>query len=95
MKKKHSLVELSKEIPSFVVARGTTKAVELLNESLYNKLFYNTAIPSDDILMPYKIYFQLINDPLASIKDDKIFWEKCCSYFLNQNNGKTGRRNLN
>lgn len=44
--------------------------------------------------MPYKIYFQLINHTLASVKDDKIFWENSCSYFLNQNDGKTGKEIL-
>ena len=57
---------------------------------MYNKLFLNTIMPSDDILMPYKIYFQLLNHDISLIKDNKVFWEQCCKYFLTENNGKTG-----
>jgi len=90
LKEKNSLVELTKEIPSFTVARGTIKAVELLNEAMYNKLFSNPVVPNEDILMPYRIYFQLVNHSYAAIKDDKEFWENCCRYFLTENNGRTG-----
>ena len=84
-------MELTKEIPAFVVARGTTRAVELLNETMYNKLFTNTTVPNEDILMPYRIYFQLITHSHAAIQNDKEFWENCCSFLMTQNNGKTGK----
>lgn len=47
-------------------------------------------MPSEDILMPYKIYFQLLVHNNSLIKDDKEFWENCCKYFINESNGKTG-----
>lgn len=77
-----------------MISKGTFKAVELLNESLYNKLFTNPNTPNEDILMPYRIYFQLIQHPNSSIKDDKAFWEKACSYFMNENAGKTGKMSI-
>ena len=78
-------------MPQFSVTRGTAKAIELLNEALYSKLFVNSAnIPNEDILMPYQIYFQLIRHPISLIKDSTIFWEKCCYFFLNETNSKPG-----
>lgn len=72
------------------MSRGTIKAIELLNEALYNKLFFNTTLPSQDIIMPYRVYFQLLNHNNSSIKDDVEFWENCCKYFKEESNGKAG-----
>lgn len=71
--------------------KKTFKAISLLNESVINKLFTEAKVPSNDILLIYAIYFQLINHPLAIEVDmKKIFWKKCCQYFIVQSNGKTG-----
>lgn len=69
----------------------TYKAIALLNEPVINTLFTDSVAPSNDILLIYAIYFQLINHPLAIESDmKKIFWKKCCQYFIMQSNGKTG-----
>ena len=76
---------------NITLTKGALKAVNLLNQALLNKLFTQSAIPSDDILLIYHIYFQLINHPLTKEFNDKqIFWKKCCYYFNNESNGKTG-----
>lgn len=71
--------------------KKTTKAIVLLNDNVINKLFTETKIPSNDILLIYIIYFQMINHPIANEVDNKrLFWKKCCSYFILEANGKTG-----
>ena len=46
----------------------------------------------------FNIYFQLINHPLKNdIYDKKLFWMKCCDYFIVTHKGKIGdllRRNI-
>lgn len=71
--------------------KKTSKAISLLNESVINKLFTGTKVPSNDILLIYTIYFQLINHQIIDEVDNKrLFWKKCCTYFLLESNGKTG-----
>ena len=79
-------------IENIVLNKGCKKAMQLLNESLLNQLFKNTKIPSDDIILIYRIYFQIINHPYSLIAKSDIgqFWEKCKSYFSTEQNGKTG-----
>ena len=79
-------------IESITLSKGSKKAKELLNESLLNHLFKDNKIPSDDIILIYRIYFQMINHPFALLAKTDIdkFWEKCRLYFTNELNGKTG-----
>ena len=79
-------------IENIVLSKGSKKAKELLNESLLNHLFKDNKIPSDDIILIYRIYFQMINHPFALLAKTDIdkFWEKCRFYFTNELNGKTG-----
>lgn len=73
------------------LSKGAVKAINLLNESLLNKLFTERTVPSDDIILIYQIYFQLINHPIIKKKEHREeFWKSCCDYFLNSNDGKTG-----
>ena len=74
-----------------VLTKAALKAINLLNETLLNKLFTESQVPSDDILLIYHIYFQLISHPISKENFEKeIFWKKCCEYFSNESNGKTG-----
>lgn len=67
------------------------KAIELLNETIYNKLFSENTIPNDDILLVYMIYFQLISNPIIKFSSNKtLFWKETCKYFNHNQNGKTG-----
>ena len=79
-------------IENMELSKGSKKATQLLNESLLNHLFKDEKIPVNDIILVYRIYFQMINHPftkIAKIDIDK-FWEKCKFYFTNEQNGKTG-----
>ena len=79
-------------IENIVLNKLSKKAMRLLNESLLNEFFKNNKIPSDDIILIYRLYFQMINHPYSIIAKSDIgqFWEKCKSYFSSEQNGKTG-----
>ena len=79
-------------IENMELSKGSKKATQLLNESLLNHLFKDEKIPVNDIILVYRIYFQMINHPFAKIAkiDINKFWEKCKFYFTNEQNGKTG-----
>jgi hypothetical protein len=91
-----SLPKLSdfKESENIIFSRGTNKAVEILNDNLYNRIFSDPIVPSDDILLVYMIYFQIINHKIIVTFNKKrqkgIFWQETCNYFTNESNGKTG-----
>jgi hypothetical protein len=48
---------------------------------MHFKLFTNTIIPNDDILLVYRVYFQLSNNEIVGYKSSGDFWKACCSYF--------------
>ena len=83
---------------NLTLSKGTKKAILLLNEPVLNKLFSEEKLPDDDILLIYKIFFQLINHKITknncfylNNKTNKInFWKECCNYFKNEKGGKTG-----
>ena len=79
---------------SFSLSEGSVKALELLNNDLYNYIFKKEKLesPYDEIIIVYRIFFQLINDEdICNIQNDKIFWEKTRKYILEKNKGKTGK----
>ena len=83
---------------NLTLSKGTKKAILLLNEPVLNKLFNEEKLPDDDILLIYKIFFQLNKNKLTknnffylNNKTNKIsFWKECCNYFKNEKGGKTG-----
>lgn len=76
----------------FVISKGSTKAIKLLNEPSLNHLFYEDTPADNGRLIIYRIFFQLINHPYKYIPKDKKeeFWKKCKNYFSNEIKGKTG-----
>ena len=79
-------------IENLVLSKGSKKAIQLLNEAQLNNLFKDDKIPIDDIILIYRIYFQIINHSFALIAKTDIekFWENCKYYFRNEQNGNTG-----
>lgn len=64
------------------MGRSSSKAIELLDQDKYKNLFKNKQTPSEDIILPYRIYFSLMKKTeLTSISDDSVFWNECCNYF--------------
>ena len=75
------------------LTKGALKAINLLNEEILNRIFIEEKSPNKEILIVYKIYFQLINQQdiikTFDISDINIFWNKCKLYFR-EYGGKTG-----
>ena len=92
LESKHSIEDLNKELSPFVLAKGAVKALELLNDPLYFKLFKNEETPQSDIILIYRIYLQLVNKEkeILLLKNDKDFWIKVKEYFSNFGEGKIG-----
>ena len=81
-----------KGFENFVLSKDGKKAINLLNEPELSCLFKTIETPFDEIILIYRIYFQMINHSFALIAKTDIdnFWEKCRHYFLNEQNGKAG-----
>ena len=92
LESKHSIEDLNKELSPFVLAKGAAKALTLLNDPLYFKLFKNEETPQSDIILIYRIYLQLVNKEkeILLLKNDKDFWIKVKEYFSNFGEGKIG-----
>ena len=58
-------------IKDFVLSKGSTKAIKLLDNPHLNYLFLEKSEPVDDRIIIYKIFFQLINHPFKYIPNDK------------------------
>lgn len=77
-------------INDFNLSKGALKAIDLLNEEIINRLFFEEITPNSEIFIIYKIYFQLIKkQEIIQYFNESKFWEKCKSYF-NSYKGKTG-----
>lgn len=90
---KYKAEQLKGDITPFQISRGAIKAIELLNEELYNRIFHQTELkpPLNEIVLVYRIFFQLLNNnELSSIKNDNLFWRNASEYILKNNNGLTG-----
>jgi hypothetical protein len=80
----------TKEAENLVFSRGSTKAVDLLNEKLYSQAFLSSSLPSDDILKVYKILFIFLDHPISGLGDKKLFWKETCNYFIKESTVKSG-----
>ena len=90
---RYSKEELSKPLNDFQIARGSVKAVELLNNELYGKLFNKIHIEKneEEICNIYRILFVLINEfTIANTINNDLFWKKCSNYLTDNSNGKIG-----
>ena len=90
---KYSKDELSKPFNEFKVSRGPTKAVELLNNELYSKIFKKNKIEknSEEKLIIFRALFILFGEfDIANIYNNDAFWQKCIEYLYKNSNGKIG-----
>jgi hypothetical protein len=87
IKLKYTNEQLSTE-KNFEISLSTSRALELLNEDLYKKIFKEKLIsPKNEIIMIYRIFFILINEKeITNTIDDTEFFKKISDYFLNKNN---------
>ena len=90
---KYSKEQLSKKFNEFQIATGASKAVLLLDNEVYSKLFEKPYIEKneDEICNVYRILMVLINEyDIANIINNKLFWKKCTEYLNRNSKGKIG-----
>jgi len=75
---------------------GALRAVEMLNGPSYKNIFYSKILPNPEVIIAYKIYFQLFNnESLLKIDDNQKFFEKVCDYFIQNDEKKIGKKFFN
>ena len=90
---KYSNAELSKNLVEFQASKGGIKAVELLNNDLYSKLFKKPILEknAEELCVIYRVLLALFGEyKIATILGDQLFWIKCTEYLINNSNGKIG-----
>ena len=95
----YSSNELNEPYIEFHLSRGAARAIQLLNNNTYSKIFRRPVLDNNfsPIYIAYKILFIFLNEiEIAKISDDKIFWIKCTEYLNSKSeNGKIGDFILN
>ena len=86
IKLKYSNEQLNTE-KKFEISLSASRALELLNENLYKKIFKEKLVsPKNEIIIIYRIFFILINEKeITNITNDIEFFKKISDYFLNIN----------
>jgi len=65
------------------LSKGAIKAIDLLDEKMYLKLFLKNTQPVEDILQIYRVFFMILFKPgISDVVNDKEFWEACCQFFI-------------
>ena len=86
--------ELNEPYIEFHLSRGAARAVQLLNNNTYSKIFRRPVLDNNlsQIYIAYKILLVFLGEiNVAKISDDKLFWVKCTEYLnTNSENGKIG-----
>lgn len=77
-------------INEFNISQKSIKAIKLLNEPNITEPFFQDSSVNKNILIIYRIFFQLIKHPYKDIpkENNQEFFEKCKYYF--SHNGKIG-----
>ena len=86
--------ELNEPYIEFHSSRGAARAIQLLNNNTYSKIFRRPVLDNSlsQIYIAYRILFIFLNEvDIAKISDDKLFWIKCTEYLNSKSeNGKIG-----
>ena len=86
--------ELNEPYIDFHLSRGAARAIQLLNNNKYSKIFRCPVLDNNlsPIYIAYRILFIFLNEvDIAKISDDKLFWIKCTEYLNSKSqNGKIG-----
>jgi hypothetical protein len=83
--------DLNAPIKPFEISRGCAKAVGLLDEELYLRVFLRPVQEKtlEDIIIVYKLFCQLLNkEDFVEMKDDRLFWEKFSKFILDNKGNK-------
>ena len=89
---KVNLINKNINLEDFTLSKAAVYAINLLTEELLNKLFDNKLTPRDDVLLIYRIFFLIIDNPIKDIQyqNKNEFWGKCRDYFLKEAKGNIG-----
>ena len=85
LEEKYTKEELNEPIKNFELSRGAQKAIGLLEDELYMRLFIRPVQEKllDEIVIIYRIFCQFLGKvEFTEIKSDKIFWEKFSKFVL-------------
>ena len=88
---KYTQEELNEPIKKFELSRGALKAIGLLDDELYLRIFVRPIQEKvlDEISIIYRIFCQFLGmNDLVNIKNDKVFWEKFSKYVLDNKGEK-------
>ena len=88
---KYSKEELEAPLNNFELSRGASKALGILDQELYLRVF-TTPVPEktlEEIIIVYKLFCQLLKmEDYVQIRDDKIFWAKISKFILDNKGNK-------
>lgn len=93
LKEKYGEEEITKSYQDFTLTRGSIKAVEFLDQDLYNKIFTKEELDSSlrEIIIIYRILYQFLKkEDFINIKNDDEFWKENCKYLLTEGKDKLG-----
>ena len=91
LEEKYSKEELSEPVKKFELSKSALKAIGLLDDELYLRIFIRPAQEKvlNEIALIYRIFCQFLGiKDLIGIKNDKLFWEKFSKYVLDNKGEK-------
>ena len=91
LEEKYTKDELNEPIKNFELSRGAIKAIGLLEDELYMRLFIRPVQEKqlDEIVIIYRIFCIFLGkEDFTQIKSDKIFWEKFSQFVLDSKGNK-------
>ena len=94
LEEKYTQEELNEPIKNFELSRGALKAIGLLDDELYMRIFTRPVQEKvlDEIVIIYRIFSQFLGiGDLNEIKNDKKFWEKFSKYVLDNKGEKLSK----
>ena len=94
LEEKYSKEELNEPLKKFELSRGTLKAIGLLDDEIYMRIFIRPVQEKilKEISTIYRIFCQFLGfNDIVEIKNDKLFWEKFSKYVLDNKGEKLSK----
>ena len=91
LEEKYTQEELNEPLKKFELSKGALKAIGLLDEDLFMRIFTRPVQEKvlKEISIIYRIFCQFLGfNDLVKINNDKIFWEKFSKYVLDNKGEK-------
>lgn len=90
---KYTDKEKNKEIDALKFTKGFEKAVDLLNDISHYKRIVEGQTITEDIILPYIVFFQLVNSPVIKNYEDYVKSSKN-NITINSNNTNTNNNEI-